>query len=76
MSIIVFIPVRQFILLYNTELHRNNIGACDEINNQEMAGYKLGYYMVSNNMKKFKLSDFNDLLTAAPEVIYQNSSLE
>lgn len=40
------------------------------------AGYTLGYYMVSNYMKKFNWSDFNDLLTAAaPETIYQNSSL-
>lgn len=39
------------------------------------AGYKLGYYMVSNYMKKFNLSDFNDLLTTAPEAIYQNSPL-
>lgn len=38
-----------------------------------MAGYKLGYYMVSNYMKKFNLSDFNDLLSASPEAIYQNS---
>ena len=37
MSTIVFVPVRQFVLLYNTELHGNNIGACDEINKQEMA---------------------------------------
>lgn len=39
------------------------------------AGYKVGYYLVSKYMAKLELTDFNDLLTAVPEVIFNTTSL-